>query len=370
MTDFDVIVSGAGVVGIACARALSLSGRAVLCVDRNAVIGAETSSRNSEIIHAGLYYPPGSLKARTCIAGRDFLYRYCAERAVPHGRIGKLIVAADANEVARLEEVARRAQASGAGALAWLDGREARRLEPALAAYAALLSPLSGIVDSHSLMLSLQGDAEDAGAQFVLNTEVTRVGTTGGGFAVRTRGAGGDEARVTTRAFVNAAGLGAERLARRIEGLGPPHIPRTHFSKGCYFAYARRAPFFRLIYPAPQETHLGIHLTLDMSGRARFGPDHEWVNSEDYDVPAERAARFARSITRYFPAISANDLHPDYAGIRPKLQGPGEPMADFRIDGPQVHGIQGLVNLFGIESPGLTACLPLADMVCGLVEGA
>jgi len=368
VSDFDVIVAGAGVVGLACARALALSGCAVLCLERAAASGTGTSSRNSEVIHAGVYYPPDSLKAHLCIEGRDRLYRYCAERGVPHRRTGKLIVATEDADIPRLEEVARRAEAAGAGALTWLDGEEARRLEPALAARAALLSPLSGIVDGHALMLSLQGDAENAGALFVLNTEVTRADVAPDGFTVRTRGLTGEEGTVTTRAFINAAGLGAAAIARRTQGLDPSHVPPVYLSRGVYFAYGRRAPFTRLIYPAPHETHLGIHLTLDMSGRGRFGPDHEWVDREDYSVPPERASLFAESIARYFPAISENDLQPDYAGIRPKVQAPGEPMADFRIDGPQVHGLPGLVNLFGIESPGLTASLSIANLVRDMLD--
>lgn len=363
MTDFDVIVAGAGVVGIACARALALSGRSVLCLDRAPVIGAGTSSRNSEVIHAGLYYPPESLKARACIAGRDWLYRYCAERGVPHRRTGKLIVAAEADEVPRLEAVARRAEAAGAGALTWLDGRKARRLEPALTVHAALLSPMSGIIDGHALMFSLQGDAEQAGALFVLNTEVIAVNRTAETFAVGTRGAAGEHATVSARAFVNAAGLDAARIARHIDALDAGYVPPVYLSKGCYFAYARPSPFARLVYPAPHDTHLGIHVTLDMAGRARFGPDHEWVDTEEYGVPPERAALFAQNIARYFPGISEDDLLPDYAGIRPKVQAPGEPMADFRIDGTEVHGVSGLVNLFGIESPGLTAAPALAELV-------
>lgn len=366
--DFDVLVVGAGVIGLACARRMSLAGYTVLCADANPGIGWGISSRNSEVIHAGIYYPAGSLKARTCVAGKHWLYDYCAKREIPHRRLQKLIVATNPGEIRVLEEVLSKAASNGVEDLEMLSKAQARALEPALSCEAAVLSPSTGILDSHALMLSFQGDAEANGAQFAFQTRITRIVPLGKGFEVLGADARGEEARFTVSSVINAAGLGAQALARTIEGLPAAIIPPLYLSKGCYFAMSGRAPFSRLIYPVPVSAGLGVHLTLDLSGRAKFGPDAAWVEAESYDVPAERAEAFYDAVRRYFPALPDDALQPDYAGLRPKLQAPGEGAKDFRIDGPATHGIAGLVNLFGIESPGLTASPALADVVFDLLH--
>ena len=368
MERVDVLVIGAGVVGLAVARRLALAGREVVVAEAAEAIGTGVSSRNSEVIHAGIYYPKGSLKARLCVAGREALYRYCAERGVPHRRTGKLIVAAEAAEVPRLEAV--RAAAAGNGvALERLDGARARSLEPELVCAGALLSPFTGVVDSHALMLSLQGEAEDRGAVVALHAPLTGGGSGAGGRPEAEIG-GTASLRLSCRAVVNAAGLGAWEAAR---ALVPPEaaVPPRHLAKGNYYApRPGRAPFGRLIYPLPEEGGLGVHLTLDLAGNARFGPDVEWLGegAPDFGVSPGREEAFRASIRRWWPGIDDRELVPDYCGIRPKLSGPGEAAADFRIDGPEVHGVAGLVNLFGIESPGLTACLALADLVLEHLE--
>jgi L-2-hydroxyglutarate oxidase LhgO len=362
MERVDVLVTGAGVVGLAVARRLARAGREVVVAEAAGAIGTGTSSRSSEVIHAGIYYPKGSLKARLCVAGREALYGYCAERGIPHRRAGKLIVAAEAAEVPRLEAVRAAAAANGV-ALERLDGAEARALEPELVCAGALLSPFTGVVDGHALMLSLQGEAEDHGAVVALHAPLTGGGSGAGGLEAEI---GGDAPlRLSCRAVINAAGLGAWEAAR---ALGTPEaaVPPRFLAKGNYYApEPRRAPFGRLIYPLPEEGGLGVHLTLDLAGNARFGPDVEWLGEGDPDfrVSPDREAAFRTSIRRWWPGIDGRALVPDYCGIRPKLSGPGEPAADFRIDGPEIHGVAGLVNLFGIESPGLTACLAIADLV-------
>ena len=361
MNDFDVGIVGAGVIGLAVARALTLSGRSVLVVEARARFGEETSSRNSEVIHSGLYYPAGSFKARLCVAGRAALYQFCAERGVPHSRCGKLIVAADESELGGLEALARKGAENGVEDLTLLSAREAKALEPALACVGALLAPSTGVLDSHAYMLALQGEAE--GALFAFHAPFLAARRAAGGFVVEI--GGGEPTRLRVGALVNAAGLAASHVARAVEGLAD--VPRTGFAKGNYFALKGRAPFRRLIYPAPQTHGLGVHLTFDLGGQARFGPDVEWVETPDYHVNPERARGFAGAIRRYWPELPDDALTPAYAGIRPKISGPSEPAADFRIDGPSVHGIAGLVNLYGIESPGLTASLALAEYVAALL---
>jgi len=373
----DTVVVGAGVVGLAVARALAQAGREVVILEREGAIGTGVSARNSEVIHGGLYYPPGSLKARLCVRGRELLYAYCAERGVPHRQCGKLVVANSAAEHAALEQVRARAHANGVRELVAVSGDEARALEPALssACVAALHSPVTGIVDSHALMTSLLGDAESAGALLALRSPFAgarRDGVTG--WVVLT---GGEEAfEIGCRWLVNAAGLGTHRVASGIEGLPAAALPRQWLAKGHYFALSGRAPFSRLIYPTPVDGGLGVHLTLDLGGQARFGPDVQWlppgtVESElDFEVDVSRQASFEAAIRHYWPALPSGALVPAYTGVRPKLSGPGESAADFLVQGPAEHGMPGLVQLLGIESPGLTSSLALGELVAGWVGRA
>ena len=357
MNDFDALVVGAGVIGLAVARALAASGRSVVVVEARAGVGEETSSRNSEVIHAGIYYPTGSLKARLCVRGRAALYDFCAARGVAHARCGKLIVAADESECAGLEALARKGAQNCVDDLRLLSAREANALEPELACVGALWSPSTGILDSHAFMLALQGEAE--AAVFAFRAPFVAARRERGRFQVEIGGA--EPTSLGVGALINCAGLAATRVARAIEGLDAAAIPETRYAKGHYFAISGRAPFRRLIYPAPQAHGLGVHLTFDLAGQARFGPDVEWVEALDYGVDASRAAGFAAAIRRYWPGLPDGALTPAYAGIRPKISGPSEPAADFRIDGRSAHGVPGLVNLFGVESPGLTASLAIAE---------
>ena len=361
------MVLGAGVVGLAAARALALGGCEVVVLEAGGAVGTGTSSRNSEVVHAGLHYPAGSLKAQFCVAGRRALYAYCAERGIPHARTGKLVVAATPDEAPALRAIQARAEAAGVVDLALIDGDEARRLEPHLACAGALLSPSTGIVDSHALMQGYLGDLEAAGGAVALNAPLLSGAVRPGGFALRVGGA--EPMALDCEVLVNAAGLHAPALARRIDGIPPASIPASYLCKGSYYALQGRAPFSRLVYPVPEPGGLGVHLTLDLGGQARFGPDVEWVEREDYDVDPSRAAGFYAAIRRYWPGLPDGALAPGYAGIRPKISGPGEPAADFVASGPAAHGIPGLVNLFGIESPGLTAALALADHVVDLLDG-
>jgi L-2-hydroxyglutarate oxidase LhgO len=359
--EVECVVVGAGVVGLAVARALALAGREVVVLDRAPTIGFETSSRNSEVIHGGLYYLPGSLKARSCVEGRRRLYAYCREHGVPHARLGKLIVAANEAEIAGVERIAATARANGVEDLEWLDRAQARRLEPELDCIAALYSPSTGIIDSHALMLAFEGEAEAARATVVLRTPVVggRVGLRGIELEV-----GGEETtRLLCRMLVNSAGLRASSFARSIEGVPPETIPPAYFCRGVYFTLTGRSPFRHLVYPVPMPGGLGVHVTLDLAGQARFGPDVEWIDTVDYAVDPRRGDKFYAAIRTYWPRLPDGALQPGYAGVRPKISGPAEPAADFLVQGPEVHGVAGLVNLYGIESPGLTASLPLADRV-------
>lgn len=366
MEQYDGVVVGAGVIGLAIARRLALSGAQTLILEKNPRFGEETSSRNSEVVHAGIYYPKDSLKARLCVSGRHLLYRYCGQRAIPHRRCGKLIVAATADQEAGLERLAQSASRNGVTDLAFLDGREACRLEPALKCTMALLSPSTGIIDSHALMQAFLADGEAAGAMLACRCEVTRVVPVVGGLEVFVDGATSPALR--TRWLVNAAGLHATVLAARIDGFAAGQIPDVRFAKGNYFALSGRAPFSRLVYPTPEPGGLGVHMTLNLGGRARFGPDVEWVDKIDYRVDPSRAPAFCEQIAHYWPSVTVERLGPDYAGIRPKVCGPGGPSGDFLIEGPLGHGVPGIVNLFGIESPGLTACLAIAEHVAQLIE--
>jgi len=362
METVEALVVGAGVVGLAVARALALAGREVVVLEQAEAIGTATSSRNSEVIHAGLYYAPGSLKARLCVAGKHALYAYCRERGIAYRNCGKLIVATSAAQIAELERIRAQAAANGVTDLRMLDRDEAQHMEPALECVAALHSPSTGIVDSHGLMLALQGDAEAAGASVVLHSPLLGARLAGDG-TVEVDVGGRDPLAVRARLFVNCAGLDAPRVAASIAGFPPSRVPQAWLAKGSYFTLGTRAPFSRLVYPVPEPGGLGVHLTLDLAGEARFGPDVEWVTAIDYRVDPRRADAFYGAIRRYWPALPDGALRPAYAGIRPKIAGPGMPAADFVIEGPREHGMPGVVNLFGIESPGLTAALAIADEV-------
>ncbi len=363
----ECVVIGAGVVGLAVARSLALRGREVIVLERTGSIGSETSSRNSEVIHAGIYYPKDSLKARLCVRGREWLYRFCAERGIPHRRTEKLIVATRAEQEKDLEGLLRRGRANGVDDLEFLDAKTARRLEPALRCVAALRSPSTGIIDSHALMLAYQGEAETRGAVVVFHAPVEGGRVTEEGVSLEIGGS--DPMRLFCRIVVNCAGLHAQTVATRLRGLPRRCVPPRYFAKGNYYTLQGRAPFRRLIYPVPEPGGLGVHLTLDLAGQARFGPDVEWIDEVDYSVDPRRAERFYAEIRAYWPDLPDDALTPGYAGIRPKIVGPGKPAADFRIDGPQNHGVPGLVNLYGIESPGLTASLAIAEYVSELLEG-
>jgi L-2-hydroxyglutarate oxidase LhgO len=360
----QVLVLGAGVVGLAVARAAALAGHEVIVAEATRGIGNGVSSRNSEVIHGGMYYPTGSLRALHCPRGRRMLYDFCVSHGVPHRKCGKLIVATEDAEVAKMEEILKQGITNGVEGLVMIDGAAARAMEPALTCVAALLSPETGIVDSHSFMRALQGDLEDRGGVIAFDTRVERLIHTQAGWLVRYGGSASGELAVD--AVINSAGLGAQQLARNTEGYPAERVPRLVLARGNYFGYAGRPVFSRLIYPAPRiDGGLGIHVTLDLAGRMRFGPDVEWIEEENYDVNAGRAASFYGAIRRYWPGLKDGALQPDYAGVRPKLTGPGEPAADFMIEGPAQHGLPGLVHLFGIESPGLTSALSLADEVAG-----
>ncbi len=355
------MVVGAGAIGLAAARALALAGHEVLVLERAWTIGFETSSRNSEVIHSGIYYPPGSLKATSCVAGRRRLYAYCREHGVAHAQLGKLIVAAHEGEIQTLEKIAAAAYANGVDDVEWLGASRAQDLEPALHCVAALLSPSTGIIDSHALMLAYQGEAEAAGGMIVLRTPVLSGRVRADGFELAT---GGDApGAIRCRFLVNAAGLHAPALARAIAGVPPETVPPAYFCRGVYFTLGGRSPFRRLVYPVPPAGGLGVHITLDLAGQARFGPDVEWISAIDYTVDPARGEAFYAAVRSYWPDLRDGALQPGYAGIRPKISGPGEPAADFVVQGPAAHGVPGLVNLYGIESPGLTASLALADEV-------
>jgi L-2-hydroxyglutarate oxidase LhgO len=375
MDRVEAVVIGAGVVGLAAARALAFRGLEVVVLEATDGIGTGTSSRNSEVIHAGIYYPAGSLKAQLCVQGRQALYRYCVERGIPHRRCGKLLVATDDAGAAALPGVMARAAANGATDLQLLSRAQAHELEPAIACVAAVHSPSTGIVDSHAFMLALQGDLEHAGGLVVFRSRVDQARSTPEGLVLRTT----DGTELLAGLVVNAAGLEAPAVAGRIGGLDRRHVPRAFYAKGNYFTLSGRAPCSRLVYPVPDPkaplAGLGVHLTVDMGGQAKFGPDVQWIDSLDapgvWEVDPARAALFEAEIRAYWPGLPAGSLQPGYVGVRPKIAGPGEPAADFVVQGPAVHGVPGLVNLFGIESPGLTSSLALADLVADeLAPGA
>jgi L-2-hydroxyglutarate oxidase LhgO len=361
--DIDSIVIGAGVVGLAVARALALAGREVFVLEACERPGEGISSRNSGVIHAGLYYPQGSLKARLCVRGRDLLYAFCARRGVTHRRLGKLVVATSEAERGQLQALLPRAADNGVRGLRWLEAIEARRLEPALQCVAAIESPDSGIVDVPELVMALIGELEQAGGRVMCETKVSAIAREDDLFRIDT--ANGDSVRC--RRVVNAAGLSAMQVAATIQGLAVTHIPKLYYASGHYYNLHRRAPFNRLIYPLPQAAGLGIHLGIDSAGRCRFGPDVRWVDEPDYRFDDSQRDHFIAAIRGWWPELADDDLMPDFVGVRPKLVGPHEPSGDFVLQGPDVHGIGGLVNLFGIESPGLTSSLAIGEEVARIL---
>jgi L-2-hydroxyglutarate oxidase LhgO len=364
MDNVDAIVIGAGVVGLAVARALARRGRETLILEANGRFGAETSSRNSEVIHAGIHYPQGTLKAQMCVAGRDLLYSFCEQYGIEHRRCGKLIVATDDRQLNELERIRSAALANGVQ-LDVLSRAQALGLEPQLSCVGALWSPLTGIIDSHSYMLTLLGQAENRGAVLACANRVTRMSSDSSAVLVSVNGAG---PTLRARSVVNCAGLNAPQVARSIDGFPAEDIPTSYIVKGSYFRLTGHSPFQRLVYPIPEQGGLGVHLTLDLAGQARFGPDVQWMDKYDYEVDPSRGDRFYNAIRQYWPGLPDGSLQPAYAGFRPRITGPGEPLADFRIDGPATHGIPGVINLFGIESPGLTASLAIADYVAQLSQ--
>lgn len=368
MDSVECLVIGAGVVGLAVARELARRGREVVIVEAADAFGTETSSRNSEVIHAGIYYAKDSLKARLCVAGRDALYAYCAERGVEARRIGKLIVATDAAQNDELAALKLKAEANGVNDLCWLSAAEAQALEPALYCTAALLSPSTGIIDSHGLMLAYLGEAEEHGAMLALNAPVLggRL-RDDGSFEIETGGP--DAMRLAAKYVVNAAGLQAQHVARSLSGPRPDLIPGSYYAKGNYFVLSgSKPPFSRLIYPVPEPGGLGTHVTVDLGGQMRFGPDVEWIDGIDYRVDPARGEKFYAAVRRYWPGLPDGAIQPGYAGIRPKLSPGGGKTDDFVIHGRAEHGAPGLIHLFGIESPGLTASLALASLVADQLE--
>jgi L-2-hydroxyglutarate oxidase LhgO len=366
--ELDAVVIGGGVIGLAVARELSLSGRKVTLLEAEAGLGAHTSSRNSEVIHAGIYYAPGSLKARLCVEGRRALYAYCEREGVPHSRLGKIIVAARSEERGLLDRLKIQAEVNGVGDLTWLDQAQIRELEPAVSAVVGLFSPSTGIIDSHAFMNSLRRDAERAGADIVLSSPVV-------GGRIARRGieldvGGNDPVTISCETVVNAAGLRAQEVARALAGVPTATIPAQYFAKGHYFVLNGPAPFRRLVYPVPVSGGLGIHVTLDLAMQARFGPDVSWIEGVDYAFDESRSAQFYPAIRSYFPGLRDGSLSPGYTGIRAKLGPPGSSAQDFSIQGPADHGVPGLINLYGIESPGLTASLALAKHVTGLISSS
>ena len=376
MAAVECVVVGAGVVGLAVARALALAGREVVIVEATGAIGTGVSSRNSEVVHAGLYYAPGSLRARLCVRGRQLLYDYCTQRHIGHRRCGKLVVATEAAQEATLQEIARTAVANGVAgddALVWLSSAQARAMEPVLRCTAALWSPASGIVDSHGLMTALLGDAQNAGALLALASPFQQARRNADGWVLQTGGAEGFE--LQARWLINCAGLHAQGVAAAMQGFPAAAVPTLYLAKGNYFSLSGKAPFSHLIYPTPVDGGLGVHMTLDLAGQAKFGPDVQWLPGValadvDYAVDPARAEAFEADVRRFWPGLPAGGLMPAYSGLRPKLAPRGQPAADFQITGPAEHGCAGVVQLFGIESPGLTASLAIGEHVAGLLETA
>ena len=382
MEQVDTVVIGAGVVGLAVARALALSGREVMVIEKEVAVGQGVSSRNSEVVHGGLYYPTGSLKAKLCVRGKELLYAYCAKRGLPYQQCGKLIVATDASQMEKLAKIEAQAAANGVP-VQRLSSAQAKAIEPELECLAALLSPTTGIVSAHDLMTALQGDLENAGGMVALATQVESVRFFKGNEALSgvliaqsamESGANAEQIELGFHHLINATGLYAPLLARRFEGLQSEHIPPAHFAKGNYYSLAGKAPFKHLIYPIPEAAGLGVHLTLDLGGQAKFGPDVQWLEGIDspdhidYSVDPRRADGFYAEVRKYWPGLRDGQLTPSYSGVRPKITAPHEAAADFVIQGQATHGVRGLVNLFGIESPGLTSCMAIGEEVAEMIK--
>lgn len=368
--DIEAVVIGAGVVGLAIGRALALRGQEVVVLEQHDLIGSETSSRNSEVIHAGLYYPTGSLRAKLCVAGKQMLYQFCTENGVTHKRCGKLLVATRPEELPKLRDIAATAARNGVGDLVPMSGEEARSLEPELKCEAAYLSPSTGVIDTHGYMVALEGHIATRNGQVILNTKVEGLNRTPAGLFELTTTSEGTTHTLTARRVVNSAGLGASRIGKLLRYGGSYRVPETYPAKGHYFSYAGRSPFKRLIYPMPQGAWLGLHLTLDVAGKAKFGPDLEWKDQVSYhfeDADGRRIATFYREVRRYWPGLPDGGLQADYTGVRPKIYREGEPVPDFAIHGPEAHGIAGFAGLYGIESPGLTSSLAIGELVAGLI---
>jgi L-2-hydroxyglutarate oxidase LhgO len=361
----ECAVIGAGVVGLAVARRLAMAGREVVILEAEEAFGTHTSSRNSEVIHAGIYYPTGSLKARLCVGGRQALYRYCAEHDVRHERIGKIIVACDESELPGLRKYKEQAEINGVDDLRMLGADELARMEPEVRCVAGFLSPSTGIIDSHGLMLEYLGDAESHGASLALASPVLSGRAGGDGIVLEVGGT--EPMAIQCRVVVNSAGFSAQAVARSIAGIPAHTIPATHYAIGHYYSLSGAAPFRRLVYPVARQDWLGVHVTLDLGGRVKFGPDFEWIDRVEYRFDESREAAFYKAIRRYYPGLKDGALQPGYTGIRPKIHGPGEPAPDFLIQGEALHGVRGLVNLYGIESPGLTSSLAVADHVTALL---
>ena len=363
----DCAVIGGGVVGLAVARSLALRGREVIVLEAEPHFGSHTSSRNSEVMHAGIYYPTGSLKARLCYAGRNALYRYCAEHAVGHRRIGKVIVACDESEVATLEKYRKQAEINGCDDLRMLSGDELADMEPNVRCVAGFVSPSTGIIDAHGLMLAYIGDLEGRGGALALASPVLCGRVTSRGIELEVGGA--EPMALECRSVVNSAGFHAQAVARTIAGIPPASIPPTYYAIGHYYTLSGKSPFTRLVYPVARQDWLGVHVTIDLGGQVKFGPDFAWIDRIDYRFDSSREQAFYAAIRRYYPALEDGALQPGYTGIRPKIHGPGEPVPDFVIQGPRNHGVSGLVNLYGIESPGLTSSLAIGEYVADLVTG-
>lgn len=360
MHDIETLVVGAGVIGLAIARALAMKGRDVMVLEQHSLIGSETSARNSEVIHAGIYYPTGSLKAKLCLDGKHRLYEFCADNGVDHQQIGKLIVASSPEQLPELERLQKKAIENGLHDLVYFDQKKLNQTEPELACCSALWSPSTGIIDSHGFMLALQGGLEAHGGQVVLNSRVVGIDQVTDGYQLQVDAGDGQTASLTCRELIVSAGHGSPGL---MENFTTANAPNPLLAKGNYFKLQGKAPFSHLVYPAPEPGGLGVHLTLDLQHQARFGPDVEWVEHFDYEVEPSRGENFYNAIRSYWPGLPDNALIPDYSGIRPKIVGPGEPAADFRIDAPETHGLEGLVALYGMESPGLTSALAIGDEV-------